>query len=199
MHWRDPFAEFFHAHKGCLRAYYSYEREGHRPRWYPSYGFVLQFLQTAEANYASANVNILPEVGAAQQWIADAHPDTIAAAGVDEAGIAVGTGTTAEANANRDLVTKITHGVGVGQLSYGSMAFVSAAITGANVDLVFTRPFTNSSGADITVQEIGIFAGEATPAPTTATNALICRDLTGAITHANTTTRTGQYTWRTTV
>ena len=188
-----------HRHKGCLHAYWSYELWGQRPRWHPSYGFVLQFLQVLDANTRGVAITILPESGAAQSWIAGADFRLDAPTGEDNCGIVVGTGTTAEANADRALVTKIVEGVGVGQLTHGTQAFVAVAIVGANVDFVFTRPFTNNSGGNITVQEIGMFAGEATNIPTTATNALMCRDLTGAIVHVNGTTRTGQYTWRTTV
>ena len=199
LHWRDPFADFFHAHKGCLHAEWSYEGAGDRPRWHHSYGFVLQLLQVIEANTRNVNVNILPESGAAQAWLANAAFRLDAPTAEDNAGIVVGTGTTAEASADRALVTKIVEGSGAGQLNHGSSSFVAAAIVGANTDYVCTRPFTNNSGGSITVQEIGMFAGEDNAAPTNATNALMCRDLTGAIVHTNGTTRTGQYTWRTTV
>jgi len=70
-------------------------------------------------------------------------------------------------------------------------------VVGANVDLVIIRPFTNSSGNAITVEEISMEA-------TTINNAAqvkyvtIAHDLTGGVVVANGETITVTYTFRTT-
>lgn len=76
-------------------------------------------------------------------------------------GIFVGTGTTAwAANQNR-LAALIGHGTGSGQLSYGAMAQPSRAYN-STLKLwrsTFSRTFTNSSGATITIRETGLVCG----------------------------------------
>lgn len=83
-----------------------------------------------------------------------------AAPGVATQGILVGTGTGAESFDSYNLTTKINHGVGSGQLSYGAMSNIASRSWNSvtkKLTATFTRTFTNSSGADITINEIGFF------------------------------------------
>ena len=75
----------------------------------------------------------------------------------DTRGTLVGTGTTPVDNLDYVMETQITHGVGAGQLSYGASSKVTTAEVGANVDLQSIRTFTNNSGAEINVTEIGVY------------------------------------------
>jgi hypothetical protein len=77
--------------------------------------------------------------------------------GVDAYGILVGTGSTPVAIGQYNLVAKITHGTGAGQLSYGATT-VEAMVKDTTWYFRVVRTFTNNSGADITVYEIGLFA-----------------------------------------
>jgi len=83
---------------------------------------------------------------------------TRAPSGNDDYGIQVGTGTTPVTRDDYCLVSKIPHGTATGQMVYG-------AVTVEDVDGVppesrfrIIRVFSNESGADITVNEIGLVA-----------------------------------------
>jgi len=79
----------------------------------------------------------------------------LASAGDDSYGIQVGTGTTAVDKFDYCLESKIPHGSSSGQLSYGETSSYSAG-TGLQVDEGMQRSFDNNSGADITINEIGM-------------------------------------------
>ena len=75
------------------------------------------------------------------------------AEGDDELGIVVGTGTTSPTRLDYALESKITHGTGAGQLYYGACSFDHGD------DWVeVRRSFDNYSGADITINEVGLRA-----------------------------------------
>jgi len=68
-------------------------------------------------------------------------------------GIQVGTGTAANSTSTYALAAQIANGTGSGQLSYGGHSYGwSAGLTSTNV----SRLFSNSSGASITVSEVGL-------------------------------------------
>jgi len=74
---------------------------------------------------------------------------------VDTHGVWVGSGTVAVAWEDYTLATKIAHGTGAGQLDYDTHTIDEVAIAnGAQVRIV--RSFKNLSGADVTVNEIGL-------------------------------------------
>ena len=81
------------------------------------------------------------------------------AAGADvDNGLVVGTGTTAVATTDYKLVTRIAHGNGAGQLSYEAMNLDTAlTVDGTTHRFLIYRQFTNNSGGDITVEEIGLY------------------------------------------
>jgi len=81
---------------------------------------------------------------------------TDAGSGDDNYGILVGTGTDAESINDYALASKITDGTGAGQLSYGATSFGSPNSDASNAWFTIERQFTNSSGGDITINEIGI-------------------------------------------
>jgi hypothetical protein len=86
------------------------------------------------------------------------HGQILAAAGVILYGIVVGTGVGAVAPTNYQLGAIITHGAGAGQLNYAACSVGGATTTPTTSQVTVTRAFTNSSGAPITVNEIGIYA-----------------------------------------
>ena len=82
-------------------------------------------------------------------------------AGDDDEGIIVGyidTDLWPESYEDRLLPGRISHGTGSGELEYAALQWDAAAVVGSNVDWVLYRDFTNSSGATVTVNEIGIYA-----------------------------------------
>jgi hypothetical protein len=84
--------------------------------------------------------------------------NVIASAGDATLGIVVGTSDQAVDVADYVLITPIAHGVGAGQLSFGSTG-VDSDITTAASEVYFTmaRTFVNSSGGDIAIAEVGIY------------------------------------------
>ena len=72
-------------------------------------------------------------------------------------GVVVGTGDTAATNEDYALEAQITEGIGVGNLTHGTVVFGLATVVGANVDLEVKRAFTNQTGVTITVKEAGIY------------------------------------------
>ena len=75
-------------------------------------------------------------------------------------GLVVGTGTTAVAIADRALGTQIAHGTGAGQLQHAAHQYTTTSVSGSTASFKLKRVFTNASGASITVQEAGIYAGQ---------------------------------------
>jgi len=88
-----------------------------------------------------------------------------APAGIILYGIVVGTGVGAVAPTNYQLGTIINHGAGAGQLNYGAVAIGAATTTATQSLLTAIRSFTNSSGAAITINEIGVYAACSDSAP----------------------------------
>lgn len=134
--------------------------------WKPSHSFVLQFLKWLFAINAYRHDVTLKDTGGTNRTIvADgaANADwrsrwgyVMAGAGNDDYGLLVGTGTAAEANDDYQLQTKISPGLGAGELEYGDQQETDPAEVAGNVDFLLTRNFVNSSGGAITVREIGV-------------------------------------------
>jgi hypothetical protein len=73
-------------------------------------------------------------------------------------GIVVGTGTSPVSMMDFRLASLIAHGVGAGRLVYGSVGLTIIEIIGNMIRFQITRLLTNNSGADITVNEVGLIA-----------------------------------------
>lgn len=78
------------------------------------------------------------------------------AAGDAYKGVAFGTGSTAVTISDFQLATLITHGVGSGLLDYLANTLSVPSVSGSSCSFLLTRTAVNSSGAAITVREIGI-------------------------------------------
>ena len=129
----------------------------------PAKSFVIQFLEFLYYMFKyDANETATATDGTEDGFyyqIAEAYRDLRVDAGVSVAtyGVVVGTGDTAETNADFALETQIAEGAGAGQLVHGSTTVGDPAVVGANVDLEVRRAFTNASGNTITVKEAGIY------------------------------------------
>ncbi len=82
-----------------------------------------------------------------------------AGAGDSVQGIQVGTGSAAVSLTDYQLQSKIAHGNGAGQLSYQIMTFTTPATVGNTHSFTAARSFTNNSGSQINVTEIGLSNG----------------------------------------
>lgn len=104
----------------------------------------------------------------------------ISAAGSDAKGIVVGTGTAAVDISDYALGTLIAHGGGATQLNYGEFAYATqfgALVTGAtSSSFTFSRAFSNTSGATITITEVGVYCLDVDLVPALFYSALV-RDL----------------------
>jgi hypothetical protein len=91
--------------------------------------------------------------------VASSNPSIMAAIGVDTSGIVVGSGSDAESFEGHALSTKIAHGTGVGQISYGaSEAPVKSYVAGTKTySVAHARYYNNNSGGNITINEIAIY------------------------------------------
>ena len=102
---------------------------------------------------------------------------TCAPAANSNYGIEVGTDDTVEDIDDYKLAVQITHGVGAGQLKYGSGTLVEATNNAGTVSIVLNRMFSNGSGNTITIKEVGMVA---TMATSTGFYYLLIRDVLGA-------------------
>lgn len=108
-------------------------------------------------------------------------------------GLVWGTGSTPPTPIDTSLETLITTGNGAGQLSYQQgISTQCPTVVGANTSFVQSRLAINTSGADVTVNETGIYLRE----PSNAFSFMIYRDLTGGKTVPNTETLATNVTWQ---
>jgi hypothetical protein len=84
----------------------------------------------------------------------------VAGSGDATIGIVVGTGTTAVTMTDYVLQTKINHGSGSGQLSYNAQSFTAPSTVGSTRSYTIQRTWNNLSGADITINEVGIYISD---------------------------------------
>jgi hypothetical protein len=95
----------------------------------------------------------------------------------DTYGIVVGSGTATVTPTDYSLASKIPHGTGSGQLDYG-VHTATESYTGASSYCEISRSFTNVSGAEITVREVGLIARNRYFYPTSVdVKFLIARDV----------------------
>lgn len=81
-------------------------------------------------------------------------------AAADFSGIVVGSDNTAVTIDDYALGTKIEHGTGAGQLEYSANEMsTNFTVSGSNAYFEFRRTFTNNSGNDVTIHEIGLYVG----------------------------------------
>ena len=78
------------------------------------------------------------------------------------AGIVVGTDATPVSVNDYQLITRIVHGSGSGQLVAGYTAYpADVTISGSTASFFITRAFTNGSGGSITIREVGLYSKNA--------------------------------------
>jgi hypothetical protein len=95
----------------------------------------------------------------------------------DTYGIVVGSGTATVTPTDYSLASKIPHGTGSGQLDYG-VHTATESYTGTSSYCEISRSFTNMSGAEITVREVGLIARNRFNYPTSVdAKFLIARDV----------------------
>jgi len=72
-------------------------------------------------------------------------------------GVVCGTGDTAVTINDYTLESQIIHGAGAGQLSHSIVTQIFVGVNGSNIETTHARTFTNNSGSEITVKEVGLY------------------------------------------
>ena len=106
----------------------------------------------------------------------------------DECGIVVGTSATAVAVADDNLVAIIANGSSAGQFVYYGCYGLNYATGASSASFDIERIFRNSSGGNITVAEIGIYAtatNQSSPIDSQVYGFCILRDVLGATVTVN--------------
>lgn len=80
-----------------------------------------------------------------------------AAAGDITSGIVVGTGNVAVIADDYKLGNVITHGTGVGQLSYDAVSFLPNTISGNTITITLARMVSNATTGAVVISEIGLY------------------------------------------
>ena len=151
--------------RGACALYYSYQVKGADGRiTVPfrrrvAHSFLKQYTQFLYLKFVSPTGESVTDTGGTGRTVTyDTSCDTNTAAGTATEGLVVGTGTNAVAFTNTALQTRIVHGTGSGQLSYGASVVNLPSSDSTSTTLILTRVFSNASGGSITVSEIGVYA-----------------------------------------
>lgn len=114
-------------------------------------------------------------------------------------GIQVGSNNAAVTPSDYALGTKIAHGNGGGQLLYGGSEVANPTFADPNGEMIIRRFFTNVSGGNVTVEEMGIYQA-LNPDGAAAAYFCIARDVVApAVVIANTEILMATYTGQITV
>lgn len=129
-----------------------------------SESFVKQFLQLLWASCVRVGTGYRIKDYQVRDVDGDLNPVQVASTSfqanagpnIDTYGILAGTGTTAPAIDDYQMETKISHGIGAGQLQYSAVAFGAPTSDGTVSHFTITRDFSNASGSPVTVREVGL-------------------------------------------
>jgi hypothetical protein len=123
----------------------------------PMKSWVKQWLQILYIYFAYSSANVIDTGGVSRNIGTAALFRIDAGSGVSTHGIVVGTSDTPVTRDDYKLGSQIVHGTGTGQLIYSAMSIDAPITYGTGYLLRAVRVFTNNSGADITVKEIGVY------------------------------------------
>lgn len=99
--------------------------------------------------------------------------------GVVTHGIRVGTSSQAVDMTDYAMIVAIAEGTGSGEMEHQATSISNSSVAGSTASFTVARTIVNNSGAQITVEECGIYGyGGIDPAATVYL--LLCRDLTGS-------------------
>jgi hypothetical protein len=122
----------------------------------PVKSFVKGWILSLYSNFINANVATTDITGTSRTELI--YPIAVnAGAGVTSYGIVVGSSDTPVTRDDYKLGSQIAHGSGTGQLMYGAVSIDAPTTYGTGYLTRVIRVFTNNSGADITVKEIGVY------------------------------------------
>jgi hypothetical protein len=122
--------------------------------------FVKAWLQILYLHFNSTSLSVIDISGTSRTVGYNLTPAISLAggSGVTNYGIVVGSSDTPVTRDDYKLGSQILHGTGTGQLTYGAVSIDAPVAYGTGYLIRVVRVFTNNSGADITVKEIGIYS-----------------------------------------
>jgi hypothetical protein len=123
----------------------------------PMKSWVKQYIQILYMFWNNATVSIVQTSGSSMNVGPNTPWNLNASSGVTDYGIIVGTSDTPVTRDDYKLGSKIAHGSGTGQLTYGAVSIDAPTAYSTGYLIRVIRVFTNNSSADITVKEIGIY------------------------------------------
>ena len=156
-------------------------------KWKNSHSFVKNFgihlyvLMAHKYNVASELITIF-NTSNVSKYIRASTPATqsffacLSDSGDAAYGIVAGLGTNPVDNDDYNLQTKCANGIGANQLQYGSHSNIAPVEIGTDIVFQIQRTVTNSSGATITLKEIGIIV-DSQDSIASAQYFLVLRDL----------------------
>ena len=126
----------------------------------PARSWVKNMIIYLRSYFAYADANVVKQDGTTTTnrvtaMCAEIFPVN-AGTGEDRYGLLVGTGTKVFSIDDYSLDNKIPHGTSSGQLSYGETTVEGIVDDGSKLSFKIVRTFSNESGADIVVTEIGL-------------------------------------------
>jgi len=148
--------------------------------------FVKSFTRHLTAVLCSDSyVDAFIDTSGAANWVsqgANFIQTALAPSGNANFGIKVGTSSQAVSQDQYNLVAPIAHGTASGQMQYGDSSY-TVSDTALTMTITIQRVFDNMSGADITVNEVGLFLKYTVGAETKYT--MWARDVISATTVPN--------------
>lgn len=160
------------------------------------HSWTLQYLQALQYFFNSTIVTPVKNI-AGNSWAGpnfQGGMDINAGSGDITKGIVLGTGNAVNSPTDYCLQAICTHGSGVNQLNYGSMAFIEALVISSSTAIVLTRQVTNSGAGSVIVAEIGLYLYGLYYNPTTYSYCGIRDKLDAPVTITSGSTKTIQYT-----
>jgi len=134
----------------------------HRQRSHsPTYNFIYLLLPYSFYDTSGALVTITNTSGGSNSWTtykgAISYPNTATNHPSYLVMIQVGNGSQSNPSAATNLAAPISSGTGGGQLVYGAVSVSSnIAVSGSSAYFYIVQAFSNESGADVSITEIGI-------------------------------------------
>jgi hypothetical protein len=128
----------------------------------PVKSWVKQWLQILYADFSATNTSGLDITGTSRTIDVGYSPRMDGGSGVTTRGIVAGISDTPVTKDDYKLGSQISHGSSTGQLTYGAMSWDAPATYATGYLIRGIRVFTNNSGGDVTVKEIGCYANVGT-------------------------------------
>ena len=127
----------------------------------PTANFISLFLPISYFSISGSTTTVITESNSNIKWSTPpyylGYPDTAGVAPAYLAMIQVGSGQQSNPYSAYNLAAPIANGNGSGQLSYGPPSILpNVVVSGNSVSFVIYQTFTNSSGATITITEVGV-------------------------------------------